>query len=88
MANEEGVRGASQRVHLKHENVDQDPDPAQVRVMQQNFESYQGPLYIVYTNYMCVTLTPDTSYEITGIQNSNSNLHHVARDVDNDDEFT
>lgn len=40
--------GGSQRVHLKHENVDQDPDPAQVRVMQQNVESYQGPIVRVY----------------------------------------
>lgn len=77
----EGRQGV-QRVHLKHENVDRDPDPAQVRVMQQNVESYQRPCY--YT--ICVTLTPDSSYEIMGIQNSNSNLHWAARDIDDDDD--
>lgn len=66
----EGRQGV-QRVHLKHENVDRDPDPAQVRVMQQNVESYQRPCY--YT--ICVTLTPACSYEIMGIQNSN--LHAI-----------
>lgn len=61
MANEEGVRGASQRVHLKHENVDQDPDPAQVRVMQQNVESYQGPIYSIYELYVC---NPNTRHKL------------------------
>lgn len=72
-------RQGIQRVHLKHENVDRDPDPAQVQVMQQNVESYQRlELYTI-----CVTLTPDFSYEIMGIQNLN--LHWAARDIDDDD---
>lgn len=68
-AKEEGFGGGSQGVHLKHENVDQDPDPAQVRVMQQNVESYQGPC-------MC---NPNTRHTLWDYGNSELKLKFASR---------